>query len=351
MAGMWWAAVRDLQWRARRVVIAVLGTSLVLAMTLVMAGLTNAFDAEARRTVDAVGAEAWVMRAGIFGPFRSFASLTDAEVAAVRSAAGVTAAAPALLLHQAVELDTLVEVNVLGYTPGGVGEPRVASGRLPQALGEIVADRSLGVAAGETVAAAGVVLRVVGTVDGVTINAGQPVVFARIADAGLLVGSRTPVANAVLTRGVPRSLPAALAARTPDQVVGELVAPLRDGVRSIAIAQYLLWAVAALIVGSVVYLSALERVREFAVLKAVGWTSAHLLRQLALQAVVVSLASAGVAVLTAGLLAGLFPLEVVVPQGARLLLPLVALGVGLVACLAGLRRAVGVDPALAFGGP
>jgi putative ABC transport system permease protein len=42
---------------------------------------------------------------------------------------------------------------------------------------------------------------------------------------------------------------------------------------------------------------------------------------------------------------------VVVPTSAFLLLPIIAILIGLAASIAGLRRAVTVDPALAFGGP
>jgi putative ABC transport system permease protein len=47
----------------------------------------------------------------------------------------------------------------------------------------------------------------------------------------------------------------------------------------------------------------------------------------------------------------MFPMRVDVPEGAYLLLPAVAVGIGLLASVAGLRRAISVDPALAFGGP
>jgi putative ABC transport system permease protein len=56
-------------------------------------------------------------------------------------------------------------------------------------------------------------------------------------------------------------------------------------------------------------------------------------------------------VILAQLLAPLFPMIVVVPAYAYISLPLVAIVIGLLASLAGLRRAVAVDPALAFGGP
>ncbi len=47
------AALRDLQWRRRRFLIAVLGTALVLSMTLVLAGLSAAFVNEVDRTMTA----------------------------------------------------------------------------------------------------------------------------------------------------------------------------------------------------------------------------------------------------------------------------------------------------------
>jgi putative ABC transport system permease protein len=42
---------------------------------------------------------------------------------------------------------------------------------------------------------------------------------------------------------------------------------------------------------------------------------------------------------------------VVVPTSAFVLLPVIAVAIGLLASVAGMRRAVAVDPALAFGGP
>ena len=51
------------------------------------------------------------------------------------------------------------------------------------------------------------------------------------------------------------------------------------------------------------------------------------------------------------LLGPLFPMRVDIPRLAFVSLPVLAVGIGLLASVAGLRRAVTVDPALAFGGP
>jgi putative ABC transport system permease protein len=113
----------------------------------------------------------------------------------------------------------------------------------------------------------------------------------------------------------------------------------------------LLWIVAALIVGSVIYLSALERTRDFAVLKAVGVSTRSVLAGLCLQAVIVAVLAAVLGGLLSLVLVPVFPMRVVVPTSAFLLLPVTAVLIGLLASAAGLRRAVSIDPALAFGGP
>jgi putative ABC transport system permease protein len=119
---------------------------------------------------------------------------------------------------------------------------------------------------------------------------------------------------------------------------------------AINVVAVLLWVVAVLIVGSMVYLSALERMRDFAVFKAIGVPTRSVMAGLALQAVIVALLAAGFGVILAQLLSPLFPMTVVVPLRAYVALPMVAVAIGLLASIAGLRRAVAVDPALAFGG-
>ena len=62
------AALRDLQWRRKRFVIAMLGVGLVFAMGLVMTGLAASFSLEVDRTLSAVGAQLWVVSADASGP-------------------------------------------------------------------------------------------------------------------------------------------------------------------------------------------------------------------------------------------------------------------------------------------
>jgi putative ABC transport system permease protein len=67
--------------------------------------------------------------------------------------------------------------------------------------------------------------------------------------------------------------------------------------------------------------------------------------------VLLSTTASQVGVVVAHLLLTQFPVNISVPVAARALLPVVGLAVGLIASAAGLRKAVGVEPAMAFGGP
>ena len=127
--------------------------------------------------------------------------------------------------------------------------------------------------------------------------------------------------------------------------------PLKVAVNSITIVAVLLWVVAALVVGSMIYLSALERLRDFAVFKAVGVPTRNIAaglgdaggrRRGACRACRCrAVDAARTAVPDAGHR----------PDGGVRALPVIAVVIGLIASAAGLRRAVSVDPALAFGGP
>ncbi|MDP9101116.1 MAG: ABC transporter permease [Actinomycetota bacterium] len=348
---MWLITLRDLQWRLRRFLIAGIGAALVFAMTLLMAGLTASFQAEAGRTVDLVDADAWLVRTGVDGVFTTVSFVPGRLAADVAGRPGVIRADPIVVLHHTVRRgSTVLDVNLVGYRPGGLGQPRSVHGRLPSAPDELVADASLGVARGRTLRLAGSTFTVSGTTQGLTINGGQPLLFLRLADAQKLLVQGADVATAVVTRGVPATLPPGIAARTREETRRDLLRPLSGAIDSIRFTEMLLWAVAALVVGSVVYLSALERGRDFAVYKATGWSTKALAGGLAAQAVLLSVGAAVVGAGFAQLLLPLFPLTFTIPLGATLVLPGVAALVGLVACLAGLRRAVGIDPALAFGG-
>src|SRR3954465_3304945 len=88
------AAMRDMQWRKRRFVIAVLSTAIIFAMTLVLTGLANGFRAEAQRTVDSLGVDVFLVKDGASGPFVGATPFAPIDLRRIATSPGVQAAAP-----------------------------------------------------------------------------------------------------------------------------------------------------------------------------------------------------------------------------------------------------------------
>jgi putative ABC transport system permease protein len=169
-------------------------------------------------------------------------------------------------------------------------------------------------------------------------------------DAQLLALGGRPLVTAVVTKGVPRTVPAGLQVLTNKGVEQRTLDALGPAISSINNSKILMWVVAGIIIASLLYVSALQRVRDFAVLKALGSSSWALFGSLALQAVIVALGAAAFAAIVCNFMGGLFAQPVDIPLSAFLALPIVAVIVGLLSSLIALRRATGADPAAAFGG-
>jgi putative ABC transport system permease protein len=305
---VWLASIRDLQWRSRRFLLAVLATGLVFGVALMISGVANSFNVEVKNTVGALGARFWFVPTGSLGPFTVAAPFPASDGAAIRRIPGVTAANP-----------------------------------IP------VVDESLGVKVGQEIALNGIRFKVNGLVNGVTYFAGQPVVFVTLRAADALTADGKALATAVLVRGMPIGSTSGFTALTDAQVRADLGRPTAQAAETIRLIEYLLWLVAAGIIGAIVYLSALERRGDFAVLKAVGTPSWHLFFGLVFQAVLIALGAAIVGILVEIPMSGTSQMAVRLAPSNYLAVPLVAVIIGVVASIPPARRAAGVDPAIAFG--
>lgn len=346
------AALRDLQWRKRRFVIAIVGTGLVFAMTLVLTGLANGFRVEAQRTVDSLGIDSFLIKSGVAGPFVGSSPFPPTEVDRAARLPGVTVAVPMVYGSTTIpDRGSSRNVNVFGVGDRGAGMPTVSEGRAPTNPAEIAVSSTMGRGVGQDLEIGTRTLRIVGVVDDSTLLARQANVFLTVAGAQQLLFSGQPLISSIGIRGNPTQALAGYRVVDRAGAVDDLVRPLKGARTSISLMAGLLWVVAALIVGSMIYVSALERVRDFAVFKAVGVSTRSIMAGLALQAVVVALLAAVLGGIVSVLLGPLFPMRVDIPTAAFVLLPVIAVVIGLLASVAGLRRAVMVDPALAFGGP
>jgi putative ABC transport system permease protein len=341
--------LRDLQWRLRRFLIGVVATALVFSLTLVLGGITAFFHNETSRTVRAFNVDRWIVPAGVAGPFTSTEFVPDSDVSKVKALPGVADAAPMVLFRQTVRMPALRDLNIVGLRLGGLGSPSLVKGRLPQQSGELVVDRTFGAKIGTKLHILNRDFRVVGLTHGLTYFGGTPVGFMPLADAQELLFLGRPFASTIVTRGVPLHAPPTMQVITNDAVRADLYRPIKQASDTIQVVDILLWLIAAAIIGAILYMSSLERIKDFAVMKATGASNGFVLAGLLLQAVILAVGAAATAIVLARLLGPLIPVGVEIPASSYVVLLVIAVVVGGLGSIAGLRWAVTVDPALAFG--
>lgn len=341
--------LRDLQYRKVRFAMVSVGTGLVFVLLLLMSGLTAQFHREPRVAVEAIGADGWILREGATGAFTSAATIEASLAVEVR---GGTRADPIVTARHSIDREgEPLDVVIIGYVRDGLGTPDLLSGRLPAAPGEVAIDETAGLALGESAQIGAQSFRITGLTADTTLLGGMPLVFMGLEDAQRLVYRGRPAATAIVVEGTPDAIPDGYAMLTNEAVAEDATRPLERAISSVRLIRTLLWAVSAMIIGGVVYLSALERRRDFAVMNAVGTSTPALSFSLALQGVLIAATAALLATGLQAVLVPVFPLKVFVTAGLLVQLPLLAVLVAILASLGGVRQVARTDPASAFGGP
>ncbi|HSP29648.1 MAG TPA: ABC transporter permease [Ilumatobacteraceae bacterium] len=338
---------RDLVYRKTRFIVVTILGAVVFALLFVMTGLVNQFNLEPAETVEQFGADQWVLPEGVSAPFTSVSVMPAAAFDAVEA----TTKSPVVISRSSVaQGGEPEEVVLVGFEADGLGMPQMVEGRAPGAAGEVALDRSLDIDIGADITVAGAPFTVVGLTEATTVLAGIPFAYLTLPEAQMLAFTSTEVISSVLVAGELGPLPAGLTSLSSDAVVAQTLQPLEGAIASIDLVRALLWIVAAIIVGAVVYLSALDRQRDFAVLKAVGAPNSSLLGSLALQAVLIALGAVALAAIIQVFLAPRFPLPVTVPARAFWQLPVLAVVMALAAGAIGMRKVLRSDPSQAFSG-
>lgn len=311
---MFGITIGELLYRRRQFLIVTGGAGLVFAMTLLLAGLTNSFGVEIDQTVSGFHADTWVVKAGSSGRIASLTPFAQSDTARTAAVAGVRSATPVVVIPQTADVaGTLSQVNLVGSPIGSApGRQPLTSGAPVTGRDQAVVDQRLGADVGAQVAIGGRNFRVVDIT-----SARVPAGLATFSNAGIEAASLDQMSTAVSSTNN---------------------------------SELFMWVIAAVIVASLVYVTALERTRDFAVLKALGASSGRLHPGLAFQAELVALVAALIAVVLAQFMTGVFRQPIDFPASAYVALPLSAIAVGLLAGLIALRRAVGADPAKAFAG-
>ena len=347
---MWLVTARDLQFRARRFIIAIAVTSLVFGIALAIDGMRRSVQHEIPAIVANFDADQWVTARGASGPFTTTRVIDAATADAVSDSPGVHEADAVVLSRTVSGSGDPADANLVGHVVGGLGAPPISEGHAARTSGEAVVSPGITVDVGDDLQVGGETFRVVGKTAGGRYYFGIPTVFVPLEDAQDIVFHGQNLAMGVAVKGHLDTPPPDMRVLDNSQVESDLRRPLAGGVQSLVVTAVLMWLIAAGIIGLIVYLSALERLRDFAVFKATGAPTRIIVGGLMLQSVIVSVLAAALAIPVSKLVGfGLpFPSKLGV-QGLVQMLA-IAVVVGLLASLAGVRNALTTDPAAAFGG-
>jgi putative ABC transport system permease protein len=343
---MWRVGLFDLLHRRRRFVLAVIATSLAFGLSLLMAGTIAHLKNETNRIVALFQADRFVVADGGTGPFTTTRLLPESVVQTIRSVPGVTRANAFVNARENLKGK---DVNILGVEPGGLGSPRLHRGTGAEHSGEAVTDTTLGYHVGDHFELGKKQFVVTGTATDTTFYFGQPTVFLTVKDVQDNFLEGAPYVTAIAVNGDVRTPPRGTQVMDDAAVKQDLNRPQKSGTQTVAIFNTLLWLMAAGIVATMVYLTALERSRDIAVLKAMGTANSTLFGGMAVQGLALALAACVVGAIVSLALTPIMPFSVETPVSAYVQVLVIGVVVGLVAALVGLRRAVHIDPALAFG--
>lgn len=331
--------LRDLQFRRSRVALTISLMALVMTLLFLMSGLVEQFNSEPHLATDSAGGELnWVVSTGTGGPFTSPKPVDAGQFAYV-------AGEPILVAPSALG-DTQVRLVARSYS--FLDEPVLTQGRYPRGSGEVVTDETAGFTVGERTTLGGIDAVVVGLTRDTTVLAGVPLAFVTLEFGQQVAVGGQDFIIAKLTSRSPR-VTEGLKVLSPQQIGGDALVPLDGAIASVSLIKALLWLIAAIIIAAIIYISALERARDFAVLKAVGGRTVDLGASLLIQSLIMAL----IAVLAAGLLQALiapgFPLKVRVPSSSWITIAIGAAAASIVAATAGVLRVKSISPAEAFG--
>jgi putative ABC transport system permease protein len=363
-----WLARRILLHEPTQLVLSVLGIGLSLMLVIVLLGVLDGVQTQAGDYLDNVPGSVVVASSGSENFLVAAVPLPSGTIDTVRANPDVVNVVPILSRMVVLQMHERREATfVVGFDPAiGGGPRRLTAGRAPADRGEIALGRLLarrhGVGVGDVIDVAGREFSVTGLTDD---QSPLMTSFVYVTKSSLEEMTMLPGASSVLIvtprDGVSPEVLRARLAGIPDtsvllkeQVITNDVrlftGPFQPVIRLMAGISIL---AGTLVVGVLVYAAALQRRRDYGVLKATGIRNHVLYRLVAAQALTVAalgtVAGLVLAVGVARLIMALRP-EFLIPVTwpAALLAAIAAFGMALFAAVAPARVIAGLAPADVF---
>ncbi len=373
-------ALAELRAHFGRFIVTVLGLALLFTVVLAMGGIHRGMVVDAVALVDAAGDSIWLVEEGRHGPFAEASRVDPSVIERARIVPGVRDAAGLRVLgYQLDHRGRSLRVTLVSErfeSPGPLAWT-LAAGRLPARVrGEIAVDRTLGLALDETLTLNEQPLRVVGHLQGAIASSGDAVGVVSEQELDDIVryqvpGDREtaraadPTVNAPLAavivsvrEGADRGATLARLGQIPGVTAwtaqGQRALLLEGAVdkarRQIGLFRVLLVLVSTALLALVTFSMTAAKTREIALVKLLGARTRTIVSWVSSQAVLMTLAAYGAAVVIGGRAFPRFPRRVVVePRDLWAGLAL-ALVLALFSSVAAVRRALTVPAGEALAG-
>ena len=384
--------VKDMAYRPMRVALTALGIAVLAMLILLFGGIMHGLRWQAQRYVSWTGADLWISRERSGGVFVGFSLInpelvqTSAQFIGGPLIDGDIGVSPLVFAHARPTIRrsgvaSEVKAVIVGYRAGKLGGPSRADlvrGRLfvesaevyspeQQVELECVVDDSMGLEVGESVEVGGQELKVVGIIRDMMFVFDTPMIFMDVRTAQKTVLEDVIYVNTFLVKVAEGQDPLAVAEMyndpqrgirrvavdthtsedTIDKILKNFVDEPMAGVQFLRV---MLWIATALVVGMITYVTTMEKTQEIGVMKAIGATNSYVLRLLLWQ---VLLTSAGGVLLGLGLAVAAvpaFPINVMLNPAEAVVVCALSVVVCVVGGLIAARRALRVDPMVAFRG-
>ena len=347
---IWMVAWPDFRARLRRFLVIGAGMALVLAITLLLSAFSEGFNLRSERLLGVFDGDQYLVTEGAAGPMTSTSPFPAVVLDEVATAPGVERAAPLFLAPNAVLIDGRPASVVVVATPDDVAWPGVVEGRTIAGPGEAVIDEELfELSLGDDFVLAGASMTVVGVTRNATWDIATAGLFIDDQQARDLFAGGLDVVTAVIVDGDLAQVPAGLELHDRASAFDDIISRAADPKRSIDSFRITLWVLAVVIVGAVLYLAAIERVRDFAIFKATGASNIDLVLGLALQAVMLGAIAGVISIGLAHLMKPIYPALLSLPFSVAWPVVPVAIVIAVLSSFVGIRRAIDVDPSQAFG--
>ena len=373
--------LKDMAYRRARVVLTAIGITVLIALILMLGGIMHGMRIQAQQYVNSTGADIWISAEGSGGAFIGFSMLIPEYLAFLNYAESLKPGSVSpLVFAQArpVIKGKPGKAIVVGYQTDKLGGPaQLVEGRtfekskyedyrpedIPSA--EVIIDEKMDLEIGEQITIGNNKLKVVGKAKSLMFVLDTPLLFMDIRTAqNVLLGNYLHV-NMMIARAAQGHTPEQVAkdidqldqeskrieVHTAKETLGDILDTYVDEpMKAVQFLRLMLWLAAGIIVTMITYVTTLEKTQEIGTLKAIGASDLYVILLILKQVALTSVIGVIGGLILSFIFAAAAPIFVAINPGESAIIAIISF---IVCCGGGLlagRKAITVDPMVAFRG-